>query len=163
MEPQRLEPLDGRCGRSSDRVGDGHGSDNDVVAPDENGGATRSTPTRRTGGQIVGYLPDQSANSSSLPDCDLMTVDRSPGTDARLGHEPVDGGQAAQLGFGGGGDGPATRCSDACSSAPAQRRSVARSTPGPPSTSVTAILPSVTVPVLSSTTVSTCREASSAW
>ena len=52
-------------------------------------------------------------------------------------------------------------CSDACSSAPTSRSASARSTAGAVTTSTSAILPSVTVPVLSSTIVSTRRVDSS--
>jgi hypothetical protein len=56
----------------------------------------------------------------------------------------------------------ATGCSDACSTAPAYRSRTSRLAPAAGSTPVTAITPVVTVPVLSSTTVSTAREDSSA-
>ena len=56
----------------------------------------------------------------------------------------------------------ATGCPDACSTAPAWRSSSSRLIPSAAATSATAITPVVTVPVLSSTTVSTVREDSSA-
>ena len=58
---------------------------------------------------------------------------------------------------------PATGCSDACSTAPAYRSRASRLSPAAATTPVTAMTPVVTVPVLSSTTVSTAREDSSAW
>ena len=58
---------------------------------------------------------------------------------------------------------PATGCPDACSTAPAYRSRASRLSPAAATTPVTAMTPVVTVPVLSSTTVSTAREDSSAW
>ena len=57
----------------------------------------------------------------------------------------------------------ATACSEACSTEPANRSRSPRLTPGTASTPVTVIWPVVTVPVLSSTTVSMAREDSRAW
>ncbi len=51
----------------------------------------------------------------------------------------------------------ATGCSEACSNAPASRSSTSGSTPSPGTTSTRVIRPVVTVPVLSTTTVSTRR------
>ena len=57
----------------------------------------------------------------------------------------------------------ATACSDACSTAPAYRSNSARLVPATVWTPASDIRPVVTVPVLSSTTVSTARDDSSAW
>ena len=57
----------------------------------------------------------------------------------------------------------ATGCSDACSTAPAYLSSASRLVPSAARIPVTVITPVVTVPVLSSTTVSIAREDSSAW
>ena len=57
----------------------------------------------------------------------------------------------------------ATGWLEASSTPPMRRSSTSRLVPGADCTPVTAIAPVVTVPVLSSTIVSTDREASSAW
>ena len=57
----------------------------------------------------------------------------------------------------------ATGCPEASSTPPRRRSSTSRPVPGAGCTPATAIIPVVTVPVLSSTIVSTDREASSAW
>ena len=105
-----------------------------------------------------------------------MLGEQGRAADQHLG--PVDGAAGAEPGQraepAASGSGPAsaraaaltaaaTACSDASSTEPAFRSRVSRLVPSAASTAVSVIRPVVTVPVLSSTTTSTPRDASSAW
>ena len=86
----------------------------------------------------------------------LEAVDRRPRSGLRRGAPPASALVAAAL------IAAAIGCSEACSTAPAYRSTSAGSVPGAAASAVTVIWPLVTVPVLSSTTVSISPDDSSA-
>ena len=110
-----------------------------------------------------GIMIPRSPNSLSRPAITSCpsTIPHAPrpGSDTKppaRGRSPSSARAAAQTAA-------ATGCPEASSTAPRRRSSTARLVPGAGWTPVTVISPVVTVPVLSSTIVSTDREASSAW
>ena len=93
--------------RRSDRVGDGHGSDDGVVSAHQHGRPAERFPFRACAGHsLAGMVSTGRSKRAALPDRDLVAVDRSPGAHPGQGAEPSTGRQGAELVFGGGGDGP---------------------------------------------------------
>ena len=149
---------DGRSGGRAHGVGHRDRTDRDAVAPHEDGRTPQALPfgalVRRSGGIRSRLHPT---------DRDAMPFHRALGPEAGVRREREDFGQRPQIlhrsGRDGPGDGMLRRLLE--STRPPQKE--ARIGTGGGATSVTFILPSVTVPVLSNTTVSISFDASRAW
>ena len=156
-QPERLQRRDGLGGAVLDGVGDDeHGGRLSVPA-----GGDRGLPAR-LGGPARGVELGRAGASPSRPAAPggrrrargRRRRPRRRGPRGWRSRRPpaADPSAAAALAMA-----CAMGCSEACSSAPTSRSAWSRSTPSATATSTRLILPVVTVPVLSSTTVSTVR------
>ena len=142
--------------RRLDRVGDDEHARGRTVPADDDGGATRrlgrrvAARARRRGAAPVG-------EELRPADDDGVAVDDAVHAEARGWRRTRHTGSARSSGSRRRGDGAAIGCSEASSSEPASRRPVGASSRRPATTSTRLIGPVVTVPVLSSTMVSTWR------
>ena len=154
VEPEGAQPRDRLGAGRLDRVGhDQHRARLAVPADRDGGTARRPAPAPARRSSSAGRCCDHSAQQLRPADQHRVPVDDA------LHAEPLDVGEVLDRGsrrpLGGAlAMAWAIGCSEACSSAPASRSTSPRSSPSARWTPTSVIRPSVTVPVLSSTT---CR------
>ena len=156
-QPEGAQLGDGGGAGRLDGVGDDDEAAHLSVPADQDRG-----PPGRLGGvlggtqSVVGVHRPVGEEAFAAGD-DGVAVDDAGDAEPLAVGEALDGGQLESGVAGAGGDRRAIGCSEASSSDPAIRSSSSRSTPAAGTTSTRAIVPVVTVPVLSSTIVSTRR------
>ena len=163
-QAQPAQRGDRRGGGGLDRVGDRDRAAGLAVPAGQHHRAARALPRRALPGQVRRDRDPAVAEQLVPPGDHLLAVDHPARAQARQRHEAVSARQVAQLGAGGGADRRGDRVpGGVLDPAQAAQQHLAagprpRAAPRSPPSS-----PVVSVPVLSSTTVSTDREASSAW